>query len=456
MGAYHSARDILRYLIATQTETGQWFQNQWLGGKPFWQGVQLDEVAFPVLLAASLADHHELNEIPVRCAVHRALGFLAREGPVTSQDRWEEDAGINMFTLAAVIAALVDGSEFLDEPARSFALRLADYWNSRLEDWAFVGDTPLSRQLGISGHFVRTMPADTFTNREAQLEIISIKNRAHELGLPASEQISTDFLQLVRYGLRNSDDPSILDSLKAVDYLLKVETPNGPVWRRYNDDGYGEHRDGSAFDGTGHGRGWPLLTGERGHYALSAGEDVLPYLNAMAAMSGTLGLIPEQVWDEAPIPKYDLKPGEPSGSAMPLVWAHSEYIKLCFGKALGYPVDRPTATWKRYHGARPKIDYQIWQPKSPVHHLRVGDSLLIVLPTQASVRWGTNGWNDVQDVRTQDTGLTVHAVELQVLHLSPGDTVQFTFFWPDSQTWEGQDYTVYIVPAVDPPSPTPA
>jgi glucoamylase len=354
-----------------------------------------------------------------------------------------------MFTLAVVIAALVDGSVFLDEPAKSFALRLADYWNSRLEDWAFVKDTPLSRLLGISGHFVRTMPADTFTNREAQLEIISIKNRAHDSGLQASEQISTDFLQLVRYGLRKSDDPSILDSLKAVDHLLNVDTPNGPVWHRYNDDGYGEHRDGSAFDGTGHGRGWPLLTGERGHYALSAGENVLPYLNAMAAMSGTLGLIPEQVWDEAPITEYDLRLGQPSGSAMPLVWAHSEFIKLCFGKALGYPVDRPAATWNRYRGVRPKIDYQIWQHKSPVHHLRAGDSLLIILPAPASVHWGTNGWNDIQDVGTQDTGLTVHAAEILVRHLLAGDTIQFTIFWRESQAWEGCDYSVCIADSTD-------
>jgi len=133
---------------------------------------------------------------------------------------------------------------------------------------------------------------------------------------------------------------------------------------------------------------------------------------------------------------------------MPLVWAHSEFIKLCFSKPLGHPVDRPTATWNRYHGARPKIDYQIWQHKSPVHHLRVGDSLLIILPAQARVHWGTNGWNDVQDIGTQDTGLTVHAAELQVLHLLPGDTIQFTFFWQDSQRWEGQDYAVHIDPAL--------
>ncbi len=295
MEAYDSARDVLRYLIATQQEDGHWFQNQWLGGRAFWTGVQLDEAAFPILLAALLRERNALGEIPVADMIKRALCFIAREGPAARQDRWEEDAGINMFTLAVAIAALVEGSAFLENEAREFALRLADCWNARLEDWAFVRDTPLARQLGLEGYYIRTAPLDALTRSGALSETVLIKNLAHDPNLPANAQISTDFLQLVRYGLRRANDPFILDSLKAVDHLLKSDTPSGPVWHRYNDDGYGEHDDGSAFDGTGRGRGWPLLTGERGHYALVAGQDVLPYLESMMAMSSPLGLIPEQV-----------------------------------------------------------------------------------------------------------------------------------------------------------------
>ena len=143
MGAYHSARDVLRYLIATQKEDGHWFQNQWLGGTPFWQGIQLDEAAFPVLLASLLRERDALHSIPVEDMIRRALRFIAREGPTTGQDRWEEDAGINTFTLAVAIAALVEGSDFLDGETKEFALRLADCWNASLEDWAFVRDTPI-------------------------------------------------------------------------------------------------------------------------------------------------------------------------------------------------------------------------------------------------------------------------------------------------------------------------
>ena len=148
------------------------------------------------------------------------------------------------------------------------------------------------------------MPTD-LPRKQAIAEAVPIKNLMSDPDVPASAQVATDFLQLVRFGLRRADDPHIRDTLKIVDGLLKVETPNGPVWHRYNDDGYGEHEDGAAFDGAGVGRGWPLLTGERGHYAVVAGEDALPYIEAMIAMGGPTGLIPEQVWDSAPIEKYD-------------------------------------------------------------------------------------------------------------------------------------------------------
>jgi glucoamylase len=442
--ACEEARDVLRYLIATQQQDGHWFQNQWLGGTAFWQGVQLDEAAFPVLLASALQEKDALGDVPVTDAVRRAVGFIAREGPATGQDRWEEDAGINTFTLAVSIAALVEGAAFLNGEAREFALRLADCWNARLEDWAYVDDTPLARDVGVSGHYIRTVPKDGLTRDHVQFETMQIKNLAHDPHLPAESQISTDFLQLVRYGLRAADDPAILNTVKVVDHFLKTETPSGPVWHRYNDDGYGEHDDGSAFDGAGRGRGWPLLSGERGHYALAAGEDVSPYLDAMMAMSSPLGLIPEQVWDSAPIPERCLEPGKPSGSAMPLVWAHSEFIKLCHSRALGRPVDRPAATWARYGGVRPKIDYEIWGPGYRPRRLRAGQALSIALKAPACVHWGVNGWTGVREVNTRDTGLGVHVADLPVTDMAAGETIQFTFRWLETEAWEGQDHEILV------------
>jgi glucoamylase len=445
MGAFEDARDVLRYLLATQQEDGHWLQNQWLGGDAFWQGIQLDEAAFPVLLASALREQGALAGIPVVDMVRRALTFIAREGPTTGQDRWEEDPGINTFTLAIVIAALVEGSTFLDGEARQFALLLADSWNARLDEWTVAKDTALARRLGVSGYYIRTSPADALVHKGAQAEHVLIKNRAIDPDLPADEQIGTDFLQLVRYGLRQPDDPFILGSLKAVDQLLKTDTPSGPVWHRYNGDGYGEHNDGSPFDGTGRGRGWPLLVGERGHYALLAGEDPLPYLKTMAAMSSAGGMLPEQVWDWNPIPEYHLEPGRPSGSAMPLVWAHSEFIKLCYSRVTGYPVDRPAATWTRYQGMRPEISHAIWGPHFRPRHIRLGDQFSLVLRDPARVHWGRNGWNSARDEDTRDTGLGVHRVDLPLAGLKAGDSVQFTFYWPDRDCWEGQDYEVQLI-----------
>ncbi|MGO9757415.1 MAG: glycoside hydrolase family 15 protein [Roseiarcus sp.] len=447
MEAYADARDILRYLIATQQPDGHWFQNQWLGGAAFWQGVQLDEAAFPILLASALREKNALGGVPAAEAVRRAAGFIARQGPATGQDRWEEDAGINVFTLAVAIAALVEASAFLEGEARAFALRLADYWNAEAERWTFVADTPLARRFGVSGYYIRTFPADAQRRKQALAEPLPIKNLASDPDLPANAQVATDFLQLVRYGLRSADDPRIRDSLKVVDGLLRTETPSGPVWHRYNNDGYGEHDDGAPFDGAGRGRGWPLLTGERGHYALSAGGDVLPYLEAMMAMSSPLGLIPEQVWDSEPIAERDLKPGKPSGSAMPLVWAHSEFIKLCHSHALGRPVDRPAAAWSRYGGVRPKIDYAIWGPNVRRRRLRAGDTLTIALKAPARVHWGVNGWKEIRDADTRDTGLGVHVADLPVAALTAGETIEFTFLWLDTQTWEGRDHAVRVTAA---------
>ncbi len=445
MGAYEDARDVLRYLMATQQEDGHWFQNQWLGGEAFWQGIQLDEAAFPVLLAASLRDQHALADIPVTDMVHRALSFIAREGPITGQDRWEEDPGINTFTLAIAIAALVEGSTFLDGESVEFALQLADSWNARLEEWTVVRNTSLARQLGVSGYYMRISPADILVNERAQTEHVAIKNRAIDPNLPADEQIGTDFLQLVRYGLRRADDPIVIDSLRVVDKLLKTDTPSGPVWHRYNGDGYGEHNDGSPFDGTGRGRGWPLLVGERGHYELLAGIDPLPYIKAMVAMSSSVGMLPEQVWDWKPIRDYRLQPGRPSGSAMPLVWAHSEFIKLCYSRVKGYPVDRPAATWARYEGKRPEVFDTLWGPWYRPRHIRIGDKFSVVLRDPARIHWGSNGWRAIQDTVTSDTGLGVYKASLSLAGLHAGDTVQFTIYWLNKMCWEGQDYEVQLI-----------
>jgi glucoamylase len=403
-GAEEEGRNTLRYLIATQKSDGSWYQNQWLGGSPYWQGLQLDEVAFPVLLAASMAERDALNGIAVADMVHRALCFIAATGPSSPQDRWEENAGINCFTLSVCIAALVAGAEFLPQPAKEFALALADFWNDRIESWTAVRGTPLARQLGVDGYYIRVAPPEVPSDPESSQSILNLKNR-RRAAVPADEEIGIDFLQLVRFGLRGANDQLIRDSIKAVDALLKVDTPNGPAWHRYNGDGYGEHNDGRPFDGTGRGRAWPLLTGERGHYELAAGNDPKLYLKTMAAMAGPGGMMPEQVWDSAALPERRLFPGRPTGSAMPLAWTHAEFVKLMISRQLGYPFDRPAAVWRRYGGRRPEAKRAIWCLHAPIGRIEHGMALIIALPRAARIHWGTNGWQNAADDETQDAGL---------------------------------------------------
>ena len=239
------------------------------------------------------------------------------------------------------IAALVAGAELLRPPASDWALELADFWNSNIERWTSVAGTALAKRLAVPGYYVRVLPLQILERPDIIRQVMPIRNRSDHVGVPADDAIGTEFLQLVRFGLRNAEDPLILASIRVADALLKTETPCGPVWHRYNGDGYGEHDDGSAYDGTGRGRGWPLLTGERGHYEVAAGRDPWPYLEAMSAMASPGGMLPEQLWDADPIPGRRLMPGRPTGSAMPLVWAHAEFIKLLISRQLGQPVDQP-------------------------------------------------------------------------------------------------------------------
>ena len=444
LGAEPEARETLRYLIATQTADGHWHQNQWLGGMPEWRGVQLDETALPVLLAAALADRQALGGIEVADMVIAALGFIALHGPSTDQDRWEENAGLNAFSLASSIAALVAGSAFLPEPAAQWAVDLADFWNDNIERWMVAHDTELAHQVGVRSHYVRTAPEQVLCNAAALNEPMPIRNRIGDPRPPAAQQVSTDFLQLVRLGLRRADDPFVRDSIEVADRLLKVATPSGPAWRRYNGDGYGEHEDGRPYDGTGCGRPWPLLTGERGHFEVAAGRDPLPYLEAMAAMASAGGMLPEQVWDQAPIPSRRLRPGRPTGSAMPLAWAHAEFVKLLISRQLGYPVDRSEAAWRRYQGRRRGAQRTFWWLHAAISDFPAGAILTIATARPASVHWGIDGWQQVADCAMEATGLGFFAANLPTQSLRAGQRVDFTIRWQDDNRWIGRDFQVAV------------
>jgi glucoamylase len=377
VGQIEDASRTLAYLIGTQAPDGSWAQNYFPDGRGYWSGRQLDEVALPVLLMAKLRAVGRLEiSPPIKAMVEQAIGFIVREGPMTDQDRWEENAGASPFTLTVSICALVAAADLFEPAARDYLLSLADCWNERIESWTYAQGGHLCEKYDVAGYYVRLAPRARDGGLDGDVEVRNVADGE----TAARELVGLEFLYYVRAGLRPFDDPRIVRTLRVVDELLRVETPSGPADHRYPGDGDGERGDGGPFDGSGVGRAWPLLTGERGHYAVAAGEDATPYLAAMARMTGLAGLIPEQIWDSEAIPKLGLFPGKPSGSAMPLVWAHAEFLKLLAAQTNHRPTELLDAVQSRYGGRIPEAQTWHWRSGSPFTRMPAGRDLLVEAP----------------------------------------------------------------------------
>jgi glucoamylase len=443
VGQTQDAARTLAYLIGTQAEDGSWAQNYFPDGRGYWTGNQLDEVALPVLLACKLKSVGALSiTVPVETMIRKAIAHIVRSGPASDQDRWEENAGISPFTLTVSICALVAAAEFFGEEEHDYLLSLADSWNERIEAWTYVTNGPYCGPAGVSGYYVRLAPLAAKGGLEGK---VLVRNRDAGDGLVAAgDLVGLEFLYYVRAGLRAADDPRIVATVKVIDRFLKVDTPSGPSYHRYNGDGYGENVDGSAFDGSGVGRLWPLLTGERGHYAVCAGEDGKPWLEAMVKMTGPGGLLPEQIWDSDPIPGLGLYPGKPSGSAMPLVWAHAEFLKLLAADANKRPAELLDAVESRYGRAIPTARVWHWRLASPVGRLPRGKTLLIENGEPFLLHFGLDGWNTAVDRQSSPTQFGMHGVTLTAKELKAADSLVFTLYFPGADKWIGKDFEVEL------------
>ncbi|MFN4173683.1 MAG: glycoside hydrolase family 15 protein [Parachlamydiaceae bacterium] len=427
--------------MATQEADGHFPQNMWDDGKSYWSKVQLDETALPILLAAELHKANYLKKIFPFDFVKRGAGYILKNGPITEQDRWEEAHGLSCYTLAVTIAAFLAAADFLDEiklkKEADYLRDAADWWNYSIENWLYVKNTSLARQIGVEGYYIRINPSCTVIEDPLKLDLTIANRPIGENVYPAVNIVSIDALSLVRYGLRMADDPHILNTIKVIDALLKTETPRGPVWHRYNEDGYGEKKDGSAFDGTGIGRGWPLLTGERAHYELEAQhhEEVLRLLRVMASMAGTGGLFPEQVWDQADIPEHVLFKGHSTGAAKPLVWAHAEYLSLLRSINDGKTFGMPTQTIERYLKKKNKPKVALWQMKARFNEMPKGLKLRIQLPEKAIIRFSHDAWNSYKEAEMNPNGFDEWYCDIE-------GGVEFTIYWVDRKEWQGENFSV--------------
>ncbi len=442
----------LVYLACSQQPDGGFAQNFWIDGDPYWRGIQLDEVAFPIMLAWRLNRQGALREFDPYPMVRMAARYLVINGPTTPQDRWEENSGYSPSTLASVIAALVCAACFArergDMVTASFLEEYADFLESHVETWTVTNQGTLVP--GIRRHYIRINPfdpADPDADEDPDHGVVVIHNRptGAQSEFPAAEIVDPGFLELVRYGIRKAGDPLFEDSLKVVDAVLRVDFPAGPCWRRYTRDGYGQRDDGGPYLGWGQGRPWPLLTGERGHYELAAGRDVQKYIRAMEGFANETALLPEQIWDRQDIPEELLFYGRQTGGAMPLMWAHAEYIKLLRSTADGQVWDLIPEVADRYWRTGPRPLVEAWQFNRRVKSMPPGARLRVQADSPFMLHWTRDEWQTRQDTTATMTPLGICYVDLQV---EPRETapVRFTFYWKDTGKWEGHDYAVSIKP----------
>jgi glucoamylase len=439
----------LIYLATIQHPDGRFPQNFWIDGTAYWGGIQLDEVAFPILLAWRLYRENALANFDPYPLIKRGAGYLVQHGPATAQERWEECSGYSPSTLAACIAALVSAACFLRDRGEAdtahFLEEYADFLFSHTRSWTVTNEGDLVP--GISRHFIRILPVsaeDVAPNEDTDHLLLSIKNHPPDapLRIPARNVVDAGFLELVRYGVMKPDDPLILDSLRVVDSVLKVDTPAGPCWRRYNHDGYGQRDDGGPYIGWGKGRAWPLLTGERAHYELAAGRDIGHLIRAMECFASNTGLLPEQIWDAPDYPEKHMLLGCPTTAAMPLMWAHAEYIKLLRSVRDSKVFDFIPEVADRYQGGSFRCDLEIWKPNRQVRQIGRGMVLRIQASGRFALRWSLDEWRTVTDSKAFSTDLGISFVDLPIPP-PQANSIEFTFLWENGR-WEGTNYRVNI------------
>ncbi len=459
-GRTDTAMRALVYLACTQRPDGSFAQNFWIDGTPYWTGIQLDEVAFPIMLAWRLWKQDGLGNFDIFPFVERAAGFLVRYAPVTQQERWEEVAGYSPSTLAAVISALICAADIArarqSPELGSYLESYADWIESHLDEWTTTKEGVLLPD--VKYHYMRIRPpaeGEPFYNPALPPGCIHINNRepGERSDFEAREVIDAGFLELVRYGIRRPDDPLIVDSLKVVDHCLKIETPFGDCWRRYNHDGYGQKKNGDNYDGSGQGRAWPILTGERGHYELCAGQNYSSFIKAIEQFSSLGGMLPEQVWDYDDIPSKGMYRGRPAGSAQPLVWAHAEYLKLLRSAADGRVFDRISVVETRYAVADGKRTFtnhiEIFEVTRPISSIFSGHTLRIVDREHFRVVYTLDNWATTLSVDARSVGYPGSFVDISTAAGQTGNII-FTLAWPgegEQERWLGENIDVSVISA---------
>jgi glucoamylase len=357
-GDLATASDVVKFLFNKQQQAdGSMPRNSLLNGKvaPDSFNTQLDECSYPIIMAYQLGmTDNSLYQNHIKPAAN----FVISHGPSFGPERWEEQNGYSPSTISAEIAGLVAAADIAkvngDTQSAQVWLGVADDWQRSVEGWTVTTNGPLASHP----YFIRLSKTG---DPNASISY-NVGN-----GGPTLDQrsvIDAGFLELVRLGLKPSNDPAVTESLPIVDTTIETNTPSGPGWHRYNGDGYGDAAsNGHPWAPTGQGTGhvWPLLTEERGEYDVSTGQTptAVTLLSTMQNFGSGVGLIPEQDWELpnlAPSP-YGTDPtvasigfqnGQPAGSAAPLTWSAGVYVRLMRDITENKLLEQPANTFNRY------------------------------------------------------------------------------------------------------------
>jgi glucoamylase len=152
-------------------------------------------------------------------------------------------------------------------------------------------------------------------------------------------------------------------------------------------------------------------------------------------------MLPEQIWEEPD--RNGLVFGGPAGAAMPLVWAHAEYLKLLRSATDGRVFDRIAAVEERYANGTPENNFEVFKLRRPVRLIAAGKTLRVIAQGRFRVIWTVDAWKNTQVTESTTVGYAGSFADIPTEKEQTG-AVSFTLFWVEENRWEGRNFDIEI------------
>lgn len=450
------ADSLAHFLFDRQQQSdGHFPQNSLVSGAPSWTGIQLDETAYPIILAWQLRTYDPAltGSSYYTNHIRPAANYLIQHGPSSPMERWEENSGYSPSTIAAEVAGLYLAGQIAsangDSGNASTYTAAADSWAAQVGNWTYATSGP----YGNGQYFERISP-DGNPNDGSSVTIANGGGTYNE-----NQIVDNGFLQLAILGILPANDLRIANSIAIIanpghsqaQGSLEEQLPDGIAFFRYNHDGYGETASGGDYTGAGIGRLWPILDGEYGQYRALLGDSVAPRVSDLQHFATRSGMISEQVWDDSP-PSGDT-PGTPTMSMSALNWSMSMYIQLIAEQAAqqsgggsGPLPGMPSAVYQHYAAAaHPPVTTSPSPPTAGQQVTVRYDGFLAAAATSVTMHWGHDGWQNITDTpmtRQADGSWTA------TVTVPAGSTGLNTAYFNQSGTWDNNNSANYNIGAL--------